>query len=600
MAIAAQAPGIFYEEKLLRLQSEIKTLNRQILWISWGRILLFLLAIAGVYGFLSTNNMVWMGLSVAVIIAFVLLLPHHQRLYNRREFAITLSEVNQNEMQLMHGQASLFYDGQEFASFLPFADDLDLFGKHSLYEQLNRCTTARGKKLLANSLIDSPTDQKRILNLQEAVQCMAIKPDFNQHIISLLMLSARNAQYRDYQHREEDVVYLFQRKLFAVLRYALPVMTILSLIQAAFSGNYTIFSLMATVSLLFAFAQQRKMQLLAAETDGLGQAMKSAGEVFELLLKQKVQGEVLENCTSIAAEAKNHLNELSVIAEWFDRRSNLPLFVLGNSIFSYDLQLGLRYEDWKKRCLHKMPEWLEALGRLEMLISYGTFAFNHPDFCYPAPCDTLKFDATALGHPLIPAKERVNNDVLMVPQQSVVLITGSNMSGKSTWLRTLGINILLAQTGAPVCASAMQWKPMPVLSSLRQSDSLHENTSLFMNELKQLKHILEKSSGHAQALVLLDEVLRGTNSEDKYAGSLALIKRLCTFNGFAVVATHDLKLSKLEYEPSSKVVNYCFESRIENGQLHFDYTIRKGVAVNRNATWLMQQMGIVDQQTTAS
>ena len=267
--------------------------------------------------------------------------------------------------------------------------------------------------------------------------------------------------------------------------------------------------------------------------------------------------------------------------------------MLGNSLLSYDLQLGLRYEDWKKRCLHKMPEWLEALGRIEMLISYGTFAFNHPAYCFPQPVDELVLKADAMGHPLIREGERINNNVCMGANQPVVLITGSNMSGKSTWLRTLGINVLLAQSGAPVCATAMEWKPMLVLSSLRQSDSLYENTSLFMNELKQLQYILEKASGETEALVLLDEVLRGTNSEDKYAGSLALLKRLSGCKGFAVVASHDLKLSKLENEADSKIVNYCFESRIENGHLHFDYTLRKGVAVNRNATWLMQQMGIV-------
>lgn len=593
MTASTKEPGIFYERKLFQLQAEIQKLNRQILWISWGRILLFLLAGACAYLFLSTQHLFWLVSGAAMLLLFIVLLWQHQRLYSRREFSLTLSEVNQNEMELMKGHASVFYNGHDFVSFLPFSDDLDLFGKHSLYEHLNRCSTARGQQLLANSLIDSPTEKDRILNLQQAVKCLSGKTDFAQHIMSILMLSTRNRQYREYVHRDEEPVYFFQSRFIGVLRYALPIITLISLIQAFFSDNYAIFGFMATISLLFAFAQQRKMTLLAAETDGLGKAMKTAGAVFGLFLKQDTQGEVLENIKSVALEAQTRLQELSVIAEWFDRRSNLPLFVLGNSLLSYDLQLGLRYEDWKKRCLHKMPEWLEALGRIEMLISYGTFAFNHPAYCFPQPVDKLVLKADAMGHPLIPEGERITNDVCMGANQPVVLITGSNMSGKSTWLRTLGINVLLAQAGAPVCATAMEWKPMPVLSSLRQSDSLHENTSLFMNELKQLQYILEKASGETEALVLLDEVLRGTNSEDKYAGSLALLKRLSGCKGFAVVASHDLKLSKLENEADSKIVNYCFESRIENRHLHFDYTLRKGVAVNRNATWLMQQMGIV-------
>lgn len=166
------------------------------------------------------------------------------------------------------------------------------------------------------------------------------------------------------------------------------------------------------------------------------------------------------------------------------------------------------------------------------------------------------------------------------------------MSGKSTWLRTLGVNVLLAQFGAPVMAKSFVWKPLLLLSSLRQSDSLAEHTSLFMNELKQLKNILEQARHHF-SLILLDEILRGTNSDDKYTGSYELLKRLAKLDSLTVIASHDLKLSELENELDRKLVNYCFESKIIDGKLSFDYTIRKGVAVNRNATWLMKDMGII-------
>jgi ABC-type multidrug transport system fused ATPase/permease subunit len=584
----------FYINRLHKLNEQLTGLHQKIQIFSWLRLASFALMIGFIYGFASTGNTFFLITSFFALILLTVLVVYHQKLYNRREKLSVMAEINQNELTLLQKETSIFDNGSAFIARLPFADDLDLFGPYSLYQTLNRCSTSFGKGLLAESLITTPTKASRILKLQEAIAQMAKKLDFNQETIVSLLLAYRKKDHKEFVPSEDDAIYLFTKPFYKIAWILLPLLVAFSFVHYLITANFALFILNGSVAFLFAFAQARKMSLLSEEISGFGQSLKTYGKLLDSLLKEETHGEVLAEMKSVAAEASNGMIELSKISEWFDRRANILLYALGNLFLMYDLQLAMRYEQWKRKYHTQMPEWMLVVGRLEMLISFGIFNHNHPEFVQPELSEEPELFANALGHPLIDAEKRVNNDVHLHLKHRLVLVTGSNMSGKSTWLRTLGVNLLLAQAGAAVCAKSFRWKPMPVLSSLRQSDSLHENTSLFMNELKQLKAILDQAASGEFCLILLDEVLRGTNSEDKYTGSHALIQRLVNCNSLVVMASHDLKLSVLEKELDGKVVNYCFESRIENGQLLFDYTIRKGVAVNRNATWLMQDMGIID------
>ncbi|MBO9636372.1 MAG: DNA mismatch repair protein MutS, partial [Chitinophagaceae bacterium] len=221
--------------------------------------------------------------------------------------------------------------------------------------------------------------------------------------------------------------------------------------------------------------------------------------------------------------------------------------------------------------------------------------FNNPDFhCPTVQSDKMVIAATALAHPLIPAGERVANDFTIGEAEQLMLVTGSNMSGKTTFLRTIGVNLLLAQCGAPVCANSFAFMPMNILSSIRVSDSLQEHTSYFMAELKQLQQIIRfLQHSPSPSLILIDEILRGTNSEDKTHGSDQFIRKLLQYRCLTLFATHDLALSVLENELPGKLSNYCFESIIRDGELIFDYTLQRGVAKNKNASFLMKKMAII-------
>ncbi len=210
------------------------------------------------------------------------------------------------------------------------------------------------------------------------------------------------------------------------------------------------------------------------------------------------------------------------------------------------------------------------------------------------PCTpTLLIEAVRLAHPLIPAARRVANDLTIGRDERLILVTGSNMSGKTTFLRTLGVNLLMAQCGLPVCAASFRFTPMQILTSLRISDSLQEQTSYFMAELKKLQKIIHRLQTGASALVLIDEILRGTNSEDKTFGSEQFIRKLLQYPCLSLFATHDLSLGQLEGEMPHAIHNYCFESIIDGNDLHFDYRLQRGIARNRNASFLMQKMDII-------
>ncbi len=584
----------FYKSRLQAIGKLQQQIHKKINLFSYLRLLSFALLIALIYLFSAGYGYLWLVASALAFVSLVVLILYHQKLYKLSEYLQARFEINDNEVKVLGHLPSLFDDGNSFASQLPFADDLDLFGKQSVFHLLNRCQTGQGKKLLAAALLQSPPKEEQIKLMQEAVKEFAGLTDFRQDIMVQLMLAQRQKHAKTFEAEDNKPMYLFESKFYKTAAWLMPALVLASVIIGLFTGIYTLLLLNATLALMLAFRQSKKMLLLGEEIGGKARALKAYASIFSTFDQLGVHARLLKEMQYTTNGASAQFKRLSVLSERFDRRNNLLLYLFSNAFLLYDFHLALAYEKWKRTYVEKISLWLETLGRIEFLLSLGTYAFNNPLRVFPEMTDESKLNASDLGHPLIPEKQLVKNDVKLQIDPRVVLITGSNMSGKSTFLRTLGVNVLLAQAGAPVYAKSFSWKPMEVLSSLRQSDSLQENTSLFLNELKQLKFILERVQSGAFCLVLLDEVLRGTNSEDKYTGSYHLILKLLKENSLVVMATHDLKLSQLEQSYPEKVVNHCFESHIENGSLHFDYTIKKGVARNRNATWLMKDMGVID------
>lgn len=585
-------PKSFYTDLLQQNDQLLQKLHTQIRRLSTLRILSFLLAAFTVYLFADSGAYLWLVACFLLLLVFMSLVLHHQRLIGLQVHHQARSAVLQNELDALVLQPKLYADGSRFLHQLPFADDLDLFGENSLFRLLNRCTSPGGEAMLANGLIHTSTDADAIRENQVAVKQLAAETDFRIEMLTLLQRTREQKAPDVETLQKEEVKLLFSHGIYRLMRVFFPLFSVGSLLFGLITNSYQLFSMVVTIVLIAVFSQAKKMGQLSAELDGLQQQLKIWAQVLAKFSELKVEGTVLLEMQQNARGSAKQLKQLAKLSEGFDRRANLIWYVLANGIFAYDLQLALRFEKWKTQHMLLMPEWLDTLARLETVLSIAAFADNNPAYCWPQSADSRILRATELRHPLMLQSQCVANHIDLEDDPRIVLVTGSNMSGKSTWLRTLGVNLLLAQLGAPVNAKAFHWKPMLLLSSLRQSDSLAENTSLFMHELKQLKYILDTAQKQF-CLILLDEILRGTNSDDKYSGSYALLKRLACIQSFTVMATHDLKLSELEQEIAGKLVNYCFESEIRQGKLLFDYTIRPGVAVNRNATWLMRDMGII-------
>lgn len=260
----------------------------------------------------------------------------------------------------------------------------------------------------------------------------------------------------------------------------------------------------------------------------------------------------------------------------------------------FNLHLLLKVEKWKTQNSEKVPDWFDAIASFDAVSSLANFAYNNPGFTFPeiAP-GSFTFKADDLGHPLIAEDQRIVNNVDIEGWNQFYIITGANMSGKSTFLRTIGVNYILAMAGAPVCAGNLIFYPIQIHSSIRTSDSLVKHESYFYAELKRLKQIIDELEGGEQKLILLDEILKGTNSRDKQAGSIALIEQLLKYKSVGLFATHDLALGELAGQYPDNVKNLCFEIEIADAKMVIDYKLHQGVCKNLNATFLMKNMGIL-------
>lgn len=532
--------------------------------------------------------------------AFFILVKVHNRLYFRKEQLETQLKLNQDELKGLEGDYSVFDEGREFIDAgHPYSYDLDLFGRKSLFQALGRTCTHIGKQTLATWMQHHLTEKTAIETRQESIRDMSRRMEFREAFRVTGSINRGADSDEEEISRWSQTPSVLQHLWWVKLcLWAVPGINILLLALGLLNIlSLSWFGMMFTVFVILSFGLIQRVTLIQ---ESYGKKLKTLNRYARLITLAKGetwQAPALRELTDkldidghSPAEA---LTQLSKELDRLDLRNNQLLYVILEGSMFFQLRQIVRIERWKARYGKYLMGWLEAVGELDALCSLGTFAYNHPAYTYPTITNQpFCFLARNMGHPLMPEAQCVKNDATIPSRPYFLIITGANMAGKSTYLRTIGVNYLLACMGCPVCCESLTLYPAQLITSLRTTDSLSDNESYFFAELKRLKRIIDLLDEGQELFIILDEILKGTNSADKQKGSLDLIRQFMRLKADGIIATHDLLLGTLADQFPEYIRNYCFEADIKDNELTFSYRLREGVAQNMNACFLMRKMGI--------
>jgi DNA mismatch repair ATPase MutS len=588
----------FYTDRINAFNKQSSDLQKQNHKLSFLRLISAIGAFVLFYVILSYSALI--ASSVAIILVFSLM--YFVRRYNRNSKNIkrlnALIKINENEVACLQTRHSgLFYNGEEYLEpNHSYTSDLDIFGQHSLFQLINRSVTKTGNNTLA-AWLSKPSPKLEISKRQAAVLELSKKIDWRQNIVQYGFTSKLKYDDPNFVIEWGKKPSPFHgKKLLKIVVTIIPFLSLAALIYA-FIGSQAPVTIMILANIGIQSLYSKKVSLEHEQTSKRGGILKTYAYIIEQFEKENWESEKLNELKkTLASDDKptsKKINQLTSLLELLDQRLNLVVQFLFNLLFFYELHILFRIDRWKQKYGHDIEKWFDAISEIEAISSLSNLSFNHEDWAFPTISEKhFELELIEAGHPMIDQKARVNNDYQLNGPGTVHIITGSNMAGKSTFLRTVGVNVVMALAGAPVCAQEMTVSNVEINTSMRIKDSIEDNESSFYAELKRIQQVIEKVNRKEKTLLLLDEILRGTNSKDKHTGSRALIKQLVKHNAVAMVATHDLELSILEEELPGQVENRFFDIKIDGDQLYFDYKVQKGFCKTFNAPILMQKMGI--------
>lgn len=596
-------PENHYTERLSLTEGQLQQVKKQIFRISMLRLALFIAGIAGLYFFFNQTTLLIVCICLTFLPLFVLV-KIHNRFFIRKEWLETQARIIQEELQALSGDYSSFEDGKEYVNpEHPYSFDLDIFGRRSLFQSINRTCTFFGKVRLAEWLQNHLHEKTSIEKRQEMVREISEHTLFREQFrVTGLVHHSQSSDAEKIQAWSQSPAQYLHAGWVKAFIWGVPIINSLLLITSL--AGWTSFSWLGLSFGIFLVLSFGIIKRATYIQETYGKQLKSLNGYARLIALAKAEDwksagmqELMERFNLNGQSPIQALQQLSKELDRLDLRNNQFLYVLLEGSIFFQLQEIVRIERWKVRYGQYISEWLETVGELDALCSLGTFAYNHPQYTYPEPTEKpFCFLATQMGHPLMPVSQCVKNDATIPSRPFFLIITGANMAGKSTYLRTIGVNYLLACIGAPVCCERLKLHPNQLITSLRTSDSLSDNESYFFAELKRLKRIIDLLNQGQQLFIILDEILKGTNSMDKQKGSFDLIRQFMQLKANGIIATHDLLLGSLIKQFPEEIRNYCFEADIKENELTFSYKLREGVAQNMNACFLMKKMGIILQE----
>jgi hypothetical protein len=584
-----------YDRRLDERKNAAAALRRREVTISAARVGAIVAAIGLAY------FSAW--LSLAAVVAFIVLAIVHERVIRARKRLDAGAAFYERGLGRIDGTWQSHGDGgEEFAEdHHPYAGDFDLFGPGSLFELISLAVTRSGRVRLASWLKEPSMDAREIRARQAAV----LELRENVELREDLSVSAAEV-VREVESAKLDawaampaVRVTTAERIAAIVLPAIAVVilgfTIPSLI-ARFRDEPASFPLwpLIAISLVIAFAARglkERVEQIITGVERAEPALALLGGILVRLERESFASEKLATLAAAVRGAHVEIERLRKRVALLDARRN-QFFAPIAALLLWTPNVAFAIERWRQQHGSRVAGWLDAVGECEALASLASFAFEHPEFAMPEIAGQAPlFDARELGHPLIPADRRVSNDLRLDDTLRLFIVSGSNMSGKSTMLRSTGIAAVLAMTGGPVCARSLTISPMAVGASIRIHDSLQENASRFYAEILRIRQVLETSQ-RGPLLFLLDEMLAGTNSHDRRIGAEAIVRALVEHGAIGLVSTHDLALAQIAGELAPKAANVHFEDRIEEGRVVFDYRMRAGVVTKSNALELMRSVGI--------
>ncbi len=600
MYICRMTPTEKYTTLRESAAGRIKQFKTRLATLSILRISVFLLAGFGVYFFWSSTL-----LSVIIFVSgaglFLFFVRKHADIKEKLQLEKDYFDLTVEALDLLSGKWRERDMGADLAvSGHPYASDLNVFGAHSLFQFINRCETSTARHLLANHLQNNITDIDRVVEERQIIAHLSEDPDWTLKFL---------AQARSIKDSNEDLTTVdkwkdekeFDRKaaVWFLTSWLMPTSMIIALglyIADVIKGNTLVFILL--IPALVVMGSFKKHQERFTRFLHLLQDVSANEGMLNLMRERDFSASPLKEKLDSAHfdESQEGIRQLRKVVGAIESRNNVVVAIVLNLFLAWDFQCARRLSRWKKVYGHQVAGWLHLLRHTEAYLSLATYRYNHPTYIYPELTSENDFFIRQGRHPLMNA-DAVPNDLKLTAESRFVIITGANMAGKSTYLRMVGLNMVLAMRGLPVQAAAMRFRPVKIYTSMLATDSLGDNESYFFSELKRLRHMTDALETGAPHFVILDEILKGTNSVDKAEGSKRFLQKLLSLPAKGLIATHDLTLCTVKDMYPEEIMNQRFEVDFSDGELHFDYTLRDGVCENMNASFLLEQMGLVFKKT---
>lgn len=588
------SPISFYQENCTHFTEKLKIIKRKLLRIGMLRLVLFLLIAGLVYLLRAQTNLMILS-ALAGLVLFLVLVSKTTSIRSEKKRLEKLLELNKKELRILNRDLTGIDEGRDFLDDQHFYNqDIDLFGAGSIFQLINRTGTVKGHEKLAEFLNANEIEGVKVR--QEAIIELSEMAAWRQGFQTTAELIETQIEHKTILQWMLN----YRAKIQPIFRWLPTVISIGSiLVFVAYGfglisgGLILVWFFVGLIITLFYIAHINKLYQSATQmTETFASYSKLLLEIenknfiSELLVNQQNKIKANEQKASFI------FNQLAKDLNSLDQRNNFLFALGGNGFLLWDLKYAFRIERWIEQNAKLATEWFEVIAFFDAFNSLGNYAFNYPHSIYPtlSASENVLISADSIGHPLLKEEARVTND-FKLDQMDFFIITGANMAGKSTFLRTVAINLVLANVGLPVVAKRFEYAPIKLISSMRTSDSLVNDESYFFSELKRLKFIVDQMKVD-RYFIILDEILKGTNSKDKEEGSKKFVQKLVSTQSSGIIATHDLSLCELSNE-LTQIKNYYFDAEIVNDELYFDYRFKKGICQNMNASFLLRKMEIV-------